>query len=89
MGRSPAVIGVFTDSLRRRDYRGSMPTLVETSATPTRNPLVVDALMEALPPSQRRWCAVENCRCSGCARPLLTRDEWMAWYIRQHGSDVA
>jgi hypothetical protein len=51
--------------------------------TLTRAPAVVDALMEALPYAERRWCGLERCECSGCADTFVSRDEWLAWFKRQ------
>jgi len=48
-----------------------------------REPAAVDALMDALPQRRRRWCGMHGCECSGCANAVVSRDEWMAWFIRR------
>lgn len=51
-----------------------------------REPSIVDALMNALPYSQRRWCGMPRCECSGCANSVVSRAEWMAWFVRQQNA---
>ena len=54
-----------------------------------RDPATVDALMAALPWPHRRWCGSDGCECSGCANPIVSRDEWLAWFIRQTAAQCA
>lgn len=48
-----------------------------------RPPREVDALMDALPYQQRRWCGMPDCQCTGCANPVVSREEWLGWFVRQ------
>jgi hypothetical protein len=47
---------------------------------------VVDKLMAALPIRKRRWCGNSDCECSGCANDVVSREEWMAWFIRRQNA---
>jgi hypothetical protein len=58
---------------------------VRSSALPpaVRQPAIIDALMEALSPRERRWCGLPDCECSGCAGSVVSRDEWLDWFGRR------
>lgn len=63
-----------------------------------RPPEVVDAIVDDLPPSMRRWCVIAGprtaeqaaelqalnvaCACSGCVNFRLLPEEWDAWETR-------
>ena len=65
---------------------GNVPQPAVGAQQPLREPAAVDTLMEALPPSQRRWCGFPRCECSGCANSTVSRDEWMAWFARRQNA---
>jgi len=63
-----------------------MSAPVEEREIAMRDETVVDTVIGALPLHRRRWCVECNAPCGRCARGIVTRDEWMAWLIRDRFS---